>query len=169
MDSDFEDFDDKDYTEGRQEMKSKRMKRRNFSKPKEKLFERKENADVISQFEEFLRNDKFETATNDSDLSTVRKMVGHLFTYDDSLLNFLSSKTEHYSLACYFNPDSENFLEVEDPSVTNGWIQEIGGKSGKENPGRRKEKLENDDQSIERITVKIRRKQIEVILEGIIQ
>ena len=189
MDSDFEDFDDKDYTEGRQEMKSKRMKRRNFSEPKEKLFERKENADVISQFEEFLRNDKFETATNDSDLSTVRKMVGHLFTYDDSLLNFLNSKTEHYSLACYFNPDSEHFLEVEDPSVTNGWIQEIGGKSGKENPGRRKEKLKSHARwrdfvaekiqgfnfgssaeafyrkemmikNIEQITVKIKRKQI---------
>ena len=118
--------------------------RRNEVKMVPKLSEMKSNAQIIHEFESFLRAKSFDTSTNNSSsLSTVRKMLGHLFHYDDSLLNFLSKKIENYDLGRHFSQMSDDFLEVRDPSSVGDWIHSIAGPSGKQEPGRRKEMLKS--------------------------
>ena len=57
------------------------------------------------------------------------------------MLNFLSEKHEDYDLSQHFIPLSDGFVEVKDPTIIGGWIQSIGGPSGKSEPSRRKEML----------------------------
>jgi hypothetical protein len=120
-----------------------RLERRNNAVLAPKLCDLEANSQIITEFEAFLRNVKFDTSSSGSDLSTIRKMKGHLFHYPDSLLQFQSDKIPNFSLKRYFSPNSEMFLEVKDPSVVNGWMSSVAGSSGKENPGRRKEMLKS--------------------------
>ena len=106
-----------------------------------KLSDIEENAAVIKEFEEFLRNKSFETSTSDSNLSTIRKMTGHLFRYPDSLLQFNSERLNNYNLNCHLNPMASDFREVSDPTTVGEWLSSIAGASGKEAPGRRREQL----------------------------
>ena len=110
---------------------------------KPKLCDLEKNAGIILEFESFLRNLKFDTSSNGSDLSTIRKVKGHLFHYEDSLLQFQSKTTPHYNLERHFTPMAEDFLEVTDPTCSHGWLQSIAGPSGKDLPGRRKEMLKS--------------------------
>ena len=116
-----------------------RIERRNALDPPPKLCNLEGNAEVLHDFEKFLKMQKFETASNNSNLSTIRKMTGHLFRYEDSLLNFQNSSKENYSLKRHFTPLAADFLEVEDPTIVNGWLNSVAGESGKLNPGQRKE------------------------------
>jgi hypothetical protein len=118
-----------------------RMERRNDLKLNPKLCELEPNAQLIKEFELFLKNLKFDSSS--SELSTLRKQQGHLFLYNDSLLQFLSGRIPNYNLECHFKPMEKDFVEVEDPTSADGWIQSVGGASGKENPGRRKEMLKS--------------------------
>ena len=111
--------------------------------PPPKLCNLEGNAEVVKEFEKFLKMQKFETASNDSNLSTIRKMTGHLFRYEDSLLNFQNSSKENYLLKRHFTPQEADFLEVEDPTIVNGWLNSVAGESGKLNPGDRKEKCKS--------------------------
>ena len=108
---------------------------------KTKLSEIPVNARIMSEFTTYLQAQRFDTASNDSNLSTVRKCLGYLFLYEDSMLNFLSEKHEDYDLDKHFFPLSISFMEVKDPTIIGGWIQSIGGPSGKSEPSRRKEML----------------------------
>ena len=108
---------------------------------KPKMSEKESNAVIITEFEAFLRALKFDTSTSDSNLSTVRKCLGHLFLYEDSMLNFFCEKIPGYDLGLHFDPHSDGFLEVRDPTATGGWIQSLAGPSGKSEPSRRKEML----------------------------
>jgi hypothetical protein len=108
-----------------------------------KLCDMDENSSVIVEFERFLRSSKFETSTNQADLSTIRKHKGHLFLYEDSLLQYQYKKDPQYNLQRHFDPQSKLFLEVQDPTGVEGWINSIAGSGGKDNPGRRKEMLKS--------------------------
>ena len=120
-----------------------RWKRRDNVETVQKLSEIEANAIFISEFENFLKALKFETNTNDSNLSTIRKNLGHLFYYEDSMLSFQSKHIEDYNLSRHINPLAKDFLQVSDPTMVGGWIQAIGGATGKEEPGRRKEMLKS--------------------------
>ena len=108
---------------------------------KTKLSEIPVNARIISEFTTYHKAHRFDTASNGSNLFTVRKCLGYLFLYEDSMLNFLSEKHEDYDLDKHFFPLSISFMEVKDPTIIGGWIQSIGGPSGKSEPSRRKEML----------------------------
>ena len=140
MDSDFEDGDSRDFTESRCEMKNIRLERRNQAELKPKLCDLEENSGIIKEFELFLRSQKFGTSSS-GDLSTVRKCLGHACHYPDSLLQFQTNANPNYNLQQHFCPSSPDFLVVKDPTTLGGWIHSSGGKSGKEDPGRRKEQL----------------------------
>ena len=140
-DTDCEDLDNEEYTKARREMKRLRYEERNVSVNQTKICELEENAIIIKEFEDFLRNLKFENPNNTGDLSTVRKNMGHLFFYPDSLLEFELTHYDAYNLMRHFTPMSDDFLQVTDPTMYDGWIHAIGGPDGKSNPGRRKEQL----------------------------
>ena len=155
FDSDYEDSDREDFTEIRLEMKKIRLERRKASEMQLKLCQLDMNAGIIDEFENYLRLQKFDTSTSDTDLSTVRKMKGHLFNYPDSLLQFQTDAIPDYNLGRHLTPLSEDFLEVSDPTNLNGWIQSIGGPGGKLQPGRRKEMLKSHARWRDFITEKL--------------
>ena len=141
--TDYDDSDTEEYTKSRGEMKRLRYEERNVSVDQTKVFELVENASIIDEFEEFLRSSKFDNPNNTGDLSTVRKNMGHLFFYPDSMLKYEFSQDNTYNLMLHFAPMKDNFLEVADPTTKTGWIHSIGGPDGKDNPGRRKEQLKS--------------------------
>ena len=185
-DSDFELNDDKSFTEARLEMKRLRfayftpkclpifkiyffrMERRNGLQLTPKLSELEPNVKIIQEFDMYLKTLKFKLDTTSSELSTLRKQQGHLFLYSDSLLNFLSSRIPDYNLECHFKP-MDKCVEVEDPTSAEGWIQSVGGPSGKENPGRRKEMLKSHARWRDFCTEKLRKQDFGSSAEGFIK
>ena len=137
LDSDCEMEDSSEFTESRLEMKSSRYKRRNQVEKSPKLSELEGNKTIIKDFVDFIQKEKL-TITNPRKLSTINKECGHLFYYDDSMLEYLSKEVENYSLDRHFHISSLNLLEVKDPK---DWIDSSGGPSGKQKPSRRKEQL----------------------------
>ena len=138
-----EDIDSEEETDLRREMKKLRYEDRNVSANQTKVCEQEENAGIIKEFEVFIRDLKFDNPNNKGDLSTIRKNLGHLFLYQDSLLEYEVAKDGKYNLMRLFTPKSTGFLEVSDPTTSSGWIRSIGGPDGKSNPGRRKEQLKS--------------------------
>ena len=67
--------------------------------------------------------------------TTISKAMGNLFHYERSYLNFFISKVEDFNLNRLLDPFSENFIELEDPTILGGWLHSVGGKDGKEDPG----------------------------------
>ena len=120
------------------------------------MLDKKENRQFISDFEEWLSTRNVET---NCDKSTIRKHCGHLFTYQDSLLVFNSKKYEEYHLLKHVENDAGPILEVCNPTLSNQWIQSLGGVDGKQHPARRREALKAHasfrDYVYERISLKI--------------
>ena len=135
IDSEHDVDDDQEYTESRIEMKKIRLKRRNDIETKDRLVDLEANKSVISQF------DKWNSNKLARGISTLRKIKGHLFHYEDSLLNFMSTKYDEYSLRRHIIPLHDTFLPVSDPTLPDGWLKSISGPSGLEDVGRQKEAL----------------------------
>ena len=107
-----------------------------------KLTEDDANAKFIVKFESFLAHSKLGSNKEPTDLSSFKKDIGHLFNYDDSFLMFMTQLFgDDYNLSRHLHPNSEDFMELPDPTVVGQWISSIAGKSGKELPSRRKEML----------------------------
>ena len=119
-------------------MLSFRYKRRNDDSFQERLIDRKENREFISDFEEWLGNKDVET---NREKSTNRKITGFLFSYHDSLLAFNCDKYEDYHLLKHVTKDAGELIEVCDPTLSKQWIHAMGGADGKEYPIKRKEML----------------------------
>ena len=102
------------------------------------MIDRKENRDFISDFEEWLAHKDVET---NRDKSTIRKIAAFLFSYPDSLLAFNSKKYEDYHLLKHVTKDAANLIEVCDPTMSNQWVQAMGGEDGKQYPSKRTEML----------------------------
>ena len=134
IDSEHDIEDDQEYTESRIEMKKIRLKRRNEAVPKARLVDMEANKSVITQFDKWNSNKA-------RGISTLRKIKGHLFHYEDSMLNFMSTKYNDYNLRKHMIPLHEDFLQVTDPTLSDGWLASISGPSGLENVGRQKEAL----------------------------
>ena len=108
-----------------------RWRRRNINEVN--LWEVDGNLKFLNDFEKELKACKFSTSTPTCDLTTVKKQMGFLCKYNDSFLNYLTSKDGRFTMDRWLDIDSENFLELEDPL---NWIRTVGGTSGKENPAR---------------------------------
>ena len=135
-DSDFEETDSKAFTDNRLQMKQNRFDRRNImDQPMSKLSEHDTNKCVIEDFEEYMIRKKSDVSKSPSKLSTLKKAMGHLYNYDDSLLNFLSKSDQSFNLRRLVSPAEDNFINLPDPTSVDGWLQSIDG------PGRRKEAL----------------------------
>ena len=135
-DSDFEETDSKAFTDNRLQMKQNRFDRRNIvDQPMSKLSEHDTNKCVIEDFEEYMIRKKSDVSKSPSKLSTLKKAMGHLYNYDDSLLNFLSKSDQSFNLRRLVSPAEDNFINLPDPTSVDGWLQSIEG------PGRRKEAL----------------------------
>ena len=115
-----------------------RYKRRSEGTSQERLIDKKENRQFISDFEEWLSTRDME---RNGDKSTIKKHSGHLFNYHDSLLVFNSKKYEDYHLQKHVTKDVGPILEVCNPTLTKQWIQSLGGGDGKQFPARRREAL----------------------------
>ena len=88
-----------------------------------------ENRCVIEDFEEYIQS------CGNLSTSTLKKAIGYLFTYEDSLLDFLSKSDKTFNLKRLLSPEKENFIYLPDPTSVGGWFQSIEG------PGRCKEVL----------------------------
>ena len=109
-----------------------------------KLTEVVTNAKFISKFETYLAHSKQGSCKEPTDLSSYKKDIGHLFKYDDSFLTFMTKMFgPDYNLSRHLNPNSEDFMELPDPTGVGQWISSIAGKSGRELPSRRKEMLKS--------------------------
>ena len=109
-----------------------RKERRKHSKPL-KLEEIDENAEFIKLF---LKKIRFGGET-----STKKKIIGHLFSYHDSYLAFNTKKIPDFNLKRHLEFLSEKFLELKDPTVVDGWFDWVTEISGKDEPGRLRQKL----------------------------
>ena len=138
LDSDCEVEDSSEFSESRLEMKKLRYKRRDQVEKSVKHSDTEGNKAVIIAFVNFIKKEKFATATNPEKLSTINKECGHLFYYNDSLLEYVSKEDPTYLLSRHLDITAVDLLEVKDPK---DWIDSVGGSTGSKNPSRRKEKL----------------------------
>ena len=132
-DSDAESGDDEDFTLFRIRNKEDRFQRRNNPEipspadlPKNRKF--------IESFTKYLIQ---HADTDNEKASTFSSTTALLFRHSDSWLVYQLKKRPSFSLdnlTCF--KDVENFVELRDPD---GWIDEIAGKTGKDNSIRRKE------------------------------
>jgi hypothetical protein len=72
--------------------------------------------------------------TGKTDTSTVRKTLGYLFSYNDSMLFFESSKYQDFALADFFLFSPANKDQLRRMNDPRPWINSI---SGLENSGKR--------------------------------
>ena len=140
-DSDYEEGDTKTFTIKRMARKASRQDMRNKTEEGGQVFELEKKSEIISRFEDYMNNKKLATSKDPSKISTLKKHKGHLFTYNDSLLNFEIKRDPSFNLERLISPLAEDFLELKDPTEVRGWMSSMGGASGKEFPSRRKESL----------------------------
>ena len=133
-DSDFEEDDEEEYTNHRLEMKKVRQMKRNTVTAGEEISDRPGNVDFIKSFQEFLVRQ-----CNDGKKSTVVFTMGHMFNYNDSWLNFMTSKDKNFLLDRLLDfKNSGNFVTLSSPM---NWLAVTGGPTGKDQPSRQLEQL----------------------------
>ena len=135
--SDVEDSDSSEYTETRIKNKLYRYHLRETETKSDDLCNRGGNKEFIKDCTEFILK---KNLSRKSDKSNLDKSTGHLFRYEDSLLQHLSKNDPGFNLSrlVAFH-DKDLFVKIKDPMLS--WIKETGGESGLENPGRQREQL----------------------------
>ena len=117
-DSDVEPCDSVEFTHRRIAKKMARHKQRND--PDElPLHKRKENEEVAADLENFIKLRAISTVREDT--STITKCLGHIVSYEDSLLNYEHSKDKSFSLKRNVSFDAEDFLPLKIPLE---WVQD---------------------------------------------
>ena len=134
-DSDYEENDSMEYSQNRIRMKEERKLKRNHQGRKTRIIDIENNRTVIEEFENFLKKQKKD--------STIRKAMGHLFSYPDSFLQFETALDSKFNLKRLLNPLDDDFLELPDPTTVDGWFQEGCGLSGENDPIRCRERLKH--------------------------
>ncbi len=135
--SDIEDGDSLDYTETRIKNRLYRYHLRESESKPEDLCNHEDNKEFIRECAQFILKKNLSRNEKKSNLD---KSLGHLFRYDDSLLNYLAEKHPGFNLRRLIAfKDKDDFIQLKDPML--GWIKRTGGESGLENPGRQKEQL----------------------------
>ena len=97
-----------------------------------------ENKKFYSGFVDWWKNIGANNVTKNKDTSTLRMTTNYIFLNDDSYLNYQSSKNPEFNLDRLVAFGSEEYLALPSPT---SWLAEVGGKSGRLMPSRRKEML----------------------------
>ena len=135
--SDIEDGDSLEYTETRIKNRLYRYHLRETESQPEDLCNHEDNKEFIRECAQFILKKNLSRNEKKSNLD---KSLGHLFRYDDCLLNYLAEKHPGFNLRKLIAfKDKDNFIQLKDPML--GWIKRTGGESGLENPSRQKEEL----------------------------
>ena len=122
-DSDYDDNDKDNYTLKRRENKSTRHEKRNNYI--HDFYKRKENSDFIDQMKDFLKNQIIDT-TNKSP-STIKKTLGHLFFYKDSLLVYRINANKKYKLSQFLRFDCKQYKHLQFPG---NWLDDTVQENG---------------------------------------
>ena len=120
-DSDFFDNDDETYTKDRKLAKEIRHQKRVTLIRKERPADLEGNKNVIESFVSFLRVTYNITGWMRK-TSTYRFSMGHLFTYEDSLLNFELNKDTNFKLEQLTDFNHSKYRELADPTE---WLMSI--------------------------------------------
>ncbi len=140
-DSDTEDSDTKDYSKVRIGNKKRRYAARDVEEVKEtKLEDLPGNSEVITRFENFLKEVKYASNAN-KDTSTIEMILKHLFSHPHSFLSYMTEKDPSFRLnrLLMFN-DVDLFLEIKSPYE---WQMTEAGESGILNPSKRSTMLKS--------------------------
>ena len=149
-DSDIEDGDSSSFTQTRLENKKERYRKRNLIIQNDlKPHERAENKSFIEEFDRYLTK----KSIKDTGTSTNDKALPHLFSAEDSLLNYMIKRNPDFKLSDLIAFKSPEFVELTDP--VHGWTDTISGENGNENPSRRREQLKAHAYLREFILVKL--------------
>ena len=97
-----------------------------------------ENKKFYSGFVDWWKNIGANNVTKNKDTSTLRMTTNYIFLNDDSYLNYQSSKNPEFNMDRLVAFGSEEYLALPSPM---SWLAEVGGKSGRLMPSRRKEML----------------------------
>ena len=140
VDSDFYEEDDPIFTMNRTEMKKKRYLRRNLEASFVEIADLPGNISIVNGFRDYLTK-KCNLSSNNDKNSTLSLSMGHLFLYNDSYLNFLTSKDESFRLDRLFDFNNDSrMITISSPL---NWIAVTGGATGKERPSRQLEQLKS--------------------------
>ena len=115
-----------------------RWEKRNYLEPTEELHEKKENQQVIEEFNEWWKTSGASYVTKNKETSSVRLNNPMLFTNKDSFLNFQTKEDKCFSLSRLLKFEDSEFLPVPSPVP---WITKVGGPGGQDMPSRRKSML----------------------------
>ena len=115
-----------------------------------------ENAKFIKDFRAHL---VLHSDSGSEGSSTISKATGNLFHYERSYLNFSMKKIEGFNLSRLLDPFDDKFLEIEDPTIADGWFQSVGGHDGKNAPGIQLQMLKDHKHLREYVLDKIRKKE----------
>lgn len=139
-DSDEEDSDTAEFNRNRIENKQKRYtSRQNVDEEEEpKLEDLPGNAEVISKFTTFLKEQKYSTTAN-KNTSTIDKAKGHLFIHPHSFVAFMTDQDATFRLNRLLQfKNVDLLLEIKSPM---DWQLSEAGDSGLENPSKRRSML----------------------------
>ena len=135
--SDVEETDSQEYTEDRIKNKLYRYHLRETETKPGDLCNQEGNKEFIRDCTDFILK---KNLSRNSKKSNLDKSTGHLFRYEDSLLNYLTKNIPGFTLSRLVSfKDRDQFVKIQDPMLT--WIKETGGESGLENPSRQREQL----------------------------
>ena len=135
--SDVEETDSQEYTEDRIKNKLYRYHLRETETKPSDLCNQEGNKEFIRECTDYILK---KNLSRNSKKSNLDKSTGHLFRYEDSLLNYLTKNIPGFTLSRLVSfKDRDQFLKIQDPMLT--WIKETGGESGLENPSRQREQL----------------------------
>ena len=125
-------------TEDNQEFSKERWEKRNLLKPTKELHTVSENQIFINNFSKWWQESGASFVTTNKDTSTLRNTANMLFYNPDCFLNYITSENKSFNLSRLVMFTSNNFLSVPSPV---SWVTKVGGKSGKDQPSRRKTML----------------------------
>ena len=129
-DSDFEEGDKPEFSHNRVSRKAERRDNR-MNLSVSNLAEKNGNKGFVAKFKEFMSNRGISKAKDDR---SADKIIGHIISYEDSVLEYESKLDEDFFLDRLIAFKSDDFLALKFPL---GWIKSTWG----ENPSRAVEKL----------------------------
>ena len=123
LDSDFEENDEKTFTENR--MKNKRNRHLNRDLVGTPLNESDKNKTFIEDFTEYMKTKQLSKSTKLN--ATVKRALRHLFTQRDSFLYFETEQNKEFNLECLRNFNDPTFSNLKYPV---DWITKTSGSDG---------------------------------------
>lgn len=142
IDSDYEENDSKEYDDNRRKMKQIRINKRNNIEPVIPIEEVESNKIFIEKFENFMKKKSLNNKSSSMN-STGSKAIGNLFKKEDSFLYFQTKKDPTFNLGRLLNLAGNDFVQLPDPTIVDGWLQSIAAPDGSDTPGHQCECLKS--------------------------